>query len=261
MVSPGFFFIFSKFLFFWFLVRLKCKKWSKMTKNCLLCFILQEPYIIWLSLWCTCVKWWHLQAFLFFQNFDFLGCSMGNRAKNDPQLEKNVSVTLHISRTIHHMIFICGAQVWNDNISRHVFSFFKNFDFWVVRRVKGQKMAQNNKKLYLSHSISHEAYIIWLWFMVQKCKMMTSPDAFFIFSNILFYLVVSRVKGQKMTRKDKKILSHSVSQELYLIWLWFLVHVCKMMMPSTIFFILFKFLVFWVFRGVGVGGKKAKNDS
>ena len=204
MVSPGFFFIFSKFLFFWFLVRLKCKKWSKMTKNCLLCFILQEPYIIWLSLWCTCVKWWHLQAFLFFQNFDFLGCSMGNRAKNDPQLEKNVSVTLHISRTIHHMIFICGAQVWNDNISRRFFHFFKVLIFWVVTGVKGQKIVKMTKKC-LSCSISQELYI-WLSFMVHKCKMIISLGMFFHFLKILIFGLLGGSKGKKWPKITKNYI-------------------------------------------------------
>ena len=51
---------------------------------------------------------------------------------------------------------------------------------WVVRRrgigssgegdVKGQKIAQNDKKLCLPHLISQEPYIIWSSFVVQKCK-------------------------------------------------------------------------------------------
>ena len=35
-------------------------------------------------------------------------------------------------------------------------------------------------------------------------------------------------KGEKMAQNDKTNFSHSVSQELYLIWLWFLVQVRKM---------------------------------
>ena len=33
------------------------------------------------------------------------------------------------------------------------------------------------------------------------------------------------VKGQKMAQNDKKILSDSVLQEVYLIWLWLLIDV------------------------------------
>ena len=49
------------------------------------------------------------------------------------------------------------------------------------------------------------------------CKMMTSLDAFFFFK-VLIFQTVRGVKGQKMAQNDKKIcLSHSASQELYLI--------------------------------------------
>ena len=41
---------------------------------------------------------------------------------------------------------------------------------------------------------------------------------------------------QKIAQNDKTNLSHSVSQELYLIWLWFLVHMCKMMISPAICF-------------------------
>ena len=49
----------------------------------------------------------------------------------------------HISGTIHHMMFIYGALFLGVNSG-----------------LKEQKMAQNDKKLCLSYSISHEAYII-----------------------------------------------------------------------------------------------------
>ena len=56
------------------------------------------------------------------------------------------------------MIFICGTQVQNDNISRQ-FCFSKFWFFWVVRRVKGQKIAQNDKKLCPLQFISQEQYL------------------------------------------------------------------------------------------------------
>ena len=78
-------------------------------------------------------------------------------------------------------------------------------------------MAQNDKKL--SHSISQEVYIIWLWFLVLMCKMMISPYKFFISSNFWF-------SGLLVGKKDKKwpkmtIQSHYVFQEPYFIGLWF----------------------------------------
>ena len=74
--------------------------------------------------------------------------------------KKILSVWFHISETIHHMIVIYGTLVKNDDISRIFFSFFKIFIFQVVRRVKGQKIVQNDKKFCLSNSISQEPYII-----------------------------------------------------------------------------------------------------
>ena len=49
IIPSGVFFIFSKFWFFG-LGQSKVRKWPKMTKNCLLHLIFQEPYVIWSSL-------------------------------------------------------------------------------------------------------------------------------------------------------------------------------------------------------------------
>ena len=66
------------------------------------------------------------------------------------------------------------------------FIFFLILIFWAVRRVKGQKVAQN--ELHLSHVISQEQYSIWSWFLVQLCKMILSPGIFFFFFLILIFL-------------------------------------------------------------------------
>ena len=83
-------------------------------------------------------------------------------------------------------------------------------------------------KICLMSLISQEPYIIWLSFMVHLCKMMIYLGFFFHFFRILILCVVRRVKGQKMAQNDKKKLSHAISHELYLIWLWFLAQMCKM---------------------------------
>ena len=49
--------------------------------------------------------------FFIFQNFDFSGSYWGKRAKNIPNWQKIMSVTLDISGTVYHMIVICGTQV------------------------------------------------------------------------------------------------------------------------------------------------------
>ena len=50
-------------------------------------------------------------VFSFFQNFDFLGVSGVEGQKMAQNDKKILSVMVHISGTIHHMIVICGTQV------------------------------------------------------------------------------------------------------------------------------------------------------
>ena len=84
---------------------------------------------------------------------------------------------------------------------------------------------------------------------------MIYPGFLFLFSKFWFFWVVRLVKRQKMTRKDKKLCPLClISQEPYIIWSAFMVHLCKMMF--------FKILIFWVVRGRGWGGEegwRAKN--
>ena len=106
---------------------------------------------------------------------------------------------------------------------------------------------QNVSFFGLKHCISWEAYIIWSWILVHMCKMMISHDVSFQFFKILIVQVVGGVKGQKMFKKFCP--SYLVSQELYIVWLWFLVHICKMISPA-LFFHFCKILIFFVFRRV-----------
>ena len=65
------------------------------------------------------------------------------------------------------------------------FHFFKFLIFWVIG-VKEQKMAKNEKKKKCQlHFIFQEAYIM-IVILVHMCKMMSSPDSFFIFSKFWF---------------------------------------------------------------------------
>ena len=113
-------------------------------------------------------------------------------------------------------------------------------------------MVQNNPKLCQSHSISQEPYIIWLLVMVHMFKVIISPCFFF------FWVVrggKGLVKGQKKLQNNKMFcLSHSVSQksqEPYIIWLSFMVHMCKMMISVDVFFSVFQNSDFLVARGEG----------
>ena len=59
---------------------------------------------------------------------------------------------------------------------------------------------------------------------------------FFNFFKILIFRVVSLVKGQKMTQNVKKFcLSCFISHEPYIIWLSYMVHMCKMIISPNIF--------------------------
>ena len=66
-----------------------------------------------------------------------------------------------------------------------------------------------------------------------------------------------------MTQNDKTCVFHSISQELYLIWLWFLIHLCTCVKWCIYcnFFHFFQnseFLWFLVWGEMGGGGEKGK---
>ena len=81
--------------------------------------------------------------------------------------------------------------------------------------------------------------------------MMIDLGILFLFSKFWFFWVVRSVKRQKMTRKDKKLCPLClISQEPYIIWSAFMVHLCKTMTSPDASF---GFLKFW-FSGKGMGG-------
>ena len=98
----------------------------------------------------------------------------------------------------HNFWYTC-VKWWYLQVS---FALFWNFDFFVFRRVKVQKMAQNDKKICPLHFISQEPYVIWSSFMVHMCNRIISPGVLYIFINLLFCTLIfgvnSWVKEQKM---------------------------------------------------------------
>ena len=132
--------------------------------------------------------------------------------------------------------------------------FFSMLKFWFSRLSRGWKGKKWPKMLkisvcrtlYFRNHISY--YLHWWWTFLYK--RIIPPDISLIFFKILIIRILwGEVKGQKMSRNDKKFsLSHAVSQEPYIIWLWFLVHMCKMI--SQQIFSFFKILVFGIFRGI-----------
>ena len=123
-----------------------------------------------------------------------------------------------------------------------IFFIFSKFWFSGLLGGKRAKTVQNGKKFCLSHSISQEWYIIWLSFMVHKCKMIMSPGIFFIFSKFWFSGLLGG-KRAKMVQNGKKLsLWCSISQKPYIIWLSFMVHICKMIISPGAFLNFLKFL-------------------
>ena len=148
------------------------------------------------------------------------------------------------------MIMIFGTLVWNDNVSRGLFHFFKILIFWVVRGVKGQKTVQNNKKFCLSCSIFQEPYIIWLSFMVFLCKIIISPGGFFSFSKSWFFGLLEGggmggCKSAKNGPKWEKLLSIAlhISGTMH-----HMIVTCGIYLQ--VFSHLFKILIFWVVRWI-----------
>ena len=105
---------------------------------------------------------------------------------------------------------------------------------------------------YLRNSIAYDHdfwYTCVKWWYLQVVV--------FQFLKILLFGVVRGVKGQKAVQNDKICcLSHFISLEPYIIWLSFMVHLCKMLIYPSIFFIFSKFWFFGL-----LGGWKSKKRS
>ena len=161
--------------------------------------------------------------FSFYQNCDFSGCKGSKSAKNGLKREKILSVILHISGTHASYDFHLCIYGTNDNISRIFFFHFIKILILRVFRERGGSKGKKiiHKKLCRLHLVSKEPYIIWLSFVVHKCKLMISPG--FFFQNFDF-----SVKGQKMVQNEKRFcLCNSISQEPYIILSSFVVDKCK----------------------------------
>ena len=109
----------------------------------------------------------------------------------------------------------------------------------VGSRVKEQKMVQNDKKSYLSHSVPQEQYVIWLWFLVHMYKMI-SPGIFIVSKFLSFGFL-----GGKRVKTDLKVpisvcWTVYLFPELLIISSRFLVRRCKKLTSPGVFLILLK---------------------
>ena len=72
---------------------------------------------------------------------------------------------------------------------------------------------------------------------------------FFHFFKILIFGLLGEYKGKKWSRMTKNCLLDSISQEPYIIWLLFMVQMCKMIIsPGTFFNV--KILIFYIVKGL-----------
>ena len=147
-------------------------------KFCPSCSISQEPHIIWLSFMVHICKMNISGCFSCrFSKFWFSGLSGGVKGQKNAQNDKFfVCHILYFRNYISYDLHIWYTCMYKRMVSLGIFHFFKGD--------KRAKMAQNDKKIFLPHSVSQKPYI-WLWFLVHK--MMISPAIIFIFSKFWFF--------------------------------------------------------------------------
>ena len=83
----------------------------------------------------------------FFQILIF-GVNSWVKGQKMAQNDEKLSVALHTSGSIHHMIVIFGSHVLNNDISRCFFHFFSMI-FQIVREVTGQEMPPSPPQFFL----------------------------------------------------------------------------------------------------------------
>ena len=205
--------------------------------------------------WYTYVKWWYLNAFLFVHFFKIVifWIFSGVKAKNGPEDKNSVCCSLYLRKHRSYVFNLwCNCVKWW--YLQRFFCCIKILVFWVVSRVKGQKMVQNEKKilfvvLHISGTIHH------MFFIYGRHVQNDISRCFFIFSKLWF----SRLLGSKRAKNDpkwKKIVCHAPylrNQTSYVFHLWY---TCiKWWHLQMVFSIFFLILVFQV-----KGQKMAQSD-
>ena len=84
--------------------------------------------------------------------------------------------------------------------------------------------------------------------------------SFFQFFKIFIFQVARAVKGEKTVQNDQKnCLLHTISEKPSIIWLPFMVNICKMIISWSAFFDFWKILIFWV-QKMAKGKKTVHSD-
>ena len=192
-------------------------------------------------------------VFFIFWKCWFYGFLGGSNGKKWSKITKYLSVALHISGTIHQIV-IYGTHAWNNNIFT-CFFLFKILILWFGRRVKGQKNSPKWQKilsvvLNISCSIHHVIHVsgtIHHVIVIYGAHVENDNISrrYFYFFNGLIFLVHRRGKVQKTFQSDKEFcLLCSIPQEPYIMWLSFMVHMCKMIIYPGVLFSIFRILIF-----------------
>ena len=131
------------------------------------------------------------------------------------------------------MIVICCRRVWNDDISRRFFIFLNFWFSGLLGGAKGQKMIQmrKNSVCRAAYLENHTSYDFHLWYTCVKWQIYRH---FFHFFKTLIFQVVRRVIVQKMAQNECFLCL--ISQEPYLIWSSFTVHMCNRILSPVFWF-------------------------
>ena len=154
-----------------------------------------------------------LGVFFSILKFLFSGLSGGRKGKKWPKMTKIfVCRTIHFRNHISYDLHLWYTFMYKKIISPAIFfHFFKILIFGIIRgEVKGQKMAQNDKKFcpYLRNRASYDCdfwctFVKW-WYLQQ----------IFSFFRILIFGVFRGIKGKKWPKITSFSLFCSISQEL-----------------------------------------------
>ena len=177
--------------------------------------------------------------FSFFWNFHFLDCYGGKRAKNSPGWPCLVHF---ISLKSYIIWFSFMVLMFKMIISSGVFFIFSKFWFSGLLGGKRAKNSLKWQKICLSCSISQEPFLIWLSFVVQKCKVIISLGVFFF--NYYFKILIFGLLGGSKGKNGPKwqivlctvYLRNHASYDS-----WFMVHLCKRIISQGVFYIFSKF--------------------
>ena len=159
-------------MIFWVFRGIKGQKIVQNDKNS----VRHAPYLRNHTL-CDCHLWFTWLSFMFTSPDIFFSFSKvwffrllggGKRTKNSPKwCKKFCLVMLYILGTIPHMIVIYGTHVWNDNISRVFFTFWKFWFVWLLEGLQSKIWFKMTKKSvsraqYLRNQTSYDCL---LWYM------------------------------------------------------------------------------------------------